>query len=134
MIAKRANFLELVANIQDRRALGFQFAQGLEQDFHLLRGQNRRWLVHDQQLRVLEQTADDLDPLPFARRQRADGACRIKRQAVGFRNVADLLGQIASGRRVLHPQCHVLGHVQRVEKREMLKHHRDPGFARGTGL
>ena len=38
--------------------------------------------VHDQQLRVLQQAADDLHPLPFARRQVAHHPRRVQRQAI----------------------------------------------------
>ena len=79
-----ADLLQLVADVQDRRAFGRQLAQGGEQDLHLLRGQHRGRLVHDQQLRVLQQAADDLDPLPLARRQIAHEPVGVERQAVGL--------------------------------------------------
>jgi hypothetical protein len=66
-----------------------ELAQRLEQDLDLLRGQHAGRLVHDQQLGVLQQAADDLDPLAFARRQIAHQPVGVERQAVGLRHLAD---------------------------------------------
>ena len=82
-VAKAADLFELVRDIKDRSALRAEFAQGFEQDFNLLRGQNRCRLVHDQQFGLLQQAADDLHPLTLPCRQIADGAVRRKRQAIG---------------------------------------------------
>ena len=65
-VTKAANFFELVRDIQNRRAFARQFAERLEQDINFLRGQDGGWLVHDQQFGILQQTADDLDPLAFS--------------------------------------------------------------------
>ena len=54
IVTKRANFLELVRDIQDRSAFSAKLAQSLEQDRDLLRGQHRCRLVHDQKLRILQ--------------------------------------------------------------------------------
>ena len=88
-MAKRADFFQLVRDIQDRGSLACQPVERLEQDFHLLRGQHRGWLVHDQQFGFLQQAADDLDPLAFADRQVADDRIRVKRQLICGRNIAD---------------------------------------------
>ena len=130
VIAKGANFFQLMRDIKDRYAGSGKLAQGFEQNFNLLRGQDGSGLVHDQKLGVLEQTADNLDPLTLARRQIAHGAERIKRQAVGFRDLTDAGCEIALVWRVFHAKCNVFGHVQGVEQREMLKHH---GHAQLTG-
>ena len=104
--------------------------QGAEQDFHLLRRQHRGRLVHDQKLGVLQQAADDLDPLAFTRRKVAHHARRVKRQAIFFANRADFGGKQLHRWRVFHAQGDVFGHVQRFEQAEMLKHH---GHATGAG-
>ena len=62
-ISQRADFFELMRYIEDRGAFGFQLAQGFEQDLDLLRCQNRCGLIHNQQLGILKQAADDLDAL-----------------------------------------------------------------------
>ena len=82
-VAQRPDLLELVADVEDRAALGRELAQRREQPLDLLRRQHRGRLVHDQQLRVLQQAADDLDPLPLADRERVHVARRVERQAVG---------------------------------------------------
>ena len=53
-----------------------------KQVLRLLRRQHGGRLVEDQQLRVLEQAAHDLDALALARRQGPDGAVRLQREAV----------------------------------------------------
>ena len=139
MIAKRADFLKLVRDIKDRHALGGQFAQRREQDIYFLRGQHAGRLVHDQKPGVLQQTADDLDALPLSGREIAHRAVRIKRQAIGLRDIPDTGGEVAQGGGVFHAKGNILGHAHRVKQREMLKHHRHPGgagrarFGRGIG-
>ena len=73
------DLLQLVADVEDRAALGGQAAQGLEQPLDLLRRQHRGRLVHDQQRGILQQAADDLDALARpprpARERRRSPAC-----------------------------------------------------------
>jgi hypothetical protein len=57
----------------------------------------------------------------------------VERQSVGAADIVDALGQVAGLGRILHPQRDVLGHAQRLEQREMLKHHRDARGPRGRG-
>lgn len=68
----------------------------------------------------------------FTRRQRADGARRIKRQAIGFGHLSDLPRQIVAGRWVLHAKRHVLGDIKCIKEREMLEHHCNTRGARRT--
>ena len=124
LVTQGADFLQLVRDIQDRRPLRRQLPQGAKQDLHLLRRQHRCRLVHDQQLRVLQQTANDLHPLPLARRQITDHAGRVQRQPVFLAHRPDTRRQFPHRWRVFHPQRHVLRHIQRLEQAEMLKHHR----------
>ena len=133
-VTQAADLFELVRDIEDRGALGAELAQGFEQDFNLLRGQNAGGLIHDQQFGVLQQAADDLDPLAFTGRKVADDAVGGQRQAVGLGHVANLLAEGAQLGRVLHPQGDVLGHAERVKQREMLEHHAHTGGACGAGL
>ena len=91
---------QLVADVEDRAALGGELAQRLEQPLDLLRRQHRGRLVHDQQLRVLQQAAHDLDALALADRERVDLARGVERQAVGVRDLDDPLRERAHvGRR-----------------------------------
>ena len=140
MVTQRADLFQLVTDIEDRRALGFQLSQRLEQDLHLLRGQNAGWFIHNQKLGILQKTANDFNALPLTRRQSANRACRVKRQAVSFRHFADLARQITGRWRVFHAERHVFGHIQCVKQRKMLEYHRNTrraGLAwlgRGKGL
>ena len=65
-VAQAADLFKLVGDIQDRGAFGAELAQGFEQDFNLLWCQNAGGFIHDQQLGVLQQTSNNLDPLAFA--------------------------------------------------------------------
>ncbi len=132
-VAQRADLLELVADVEDRRPLGAELAQGREQNLHLLRGQDAGRFVHDQQLRLLQEAPHDLDPLPLTGGEVADRPPGIERQPVLPADLADTRRKLAHRRRVLHPERHVLGHVQRLEQAEVLEHHGDagaPGFVR----
>jgi hypothetical protein len=60
------DLVELVADEQHADALGRQPAQGREQRFGRLRRQHRGRFVEDQQFRLRQQRAQDLDPLPLA--------------------------------------------------------------------
>ena len=83
-VAERLDLLQLVADVEDRAALPCQPPQGGEQLRHLLRRQHRGRLVHDQQLRILQQAADDLDALALADRKIVHAAVGIERQAIGL--------------------------------------------------
>ena len=93
-VAERANLLELVADVEDRAAFGGEPAQGREQRLRLLRRQHRGRLVHDQQLRLLQQAAHDLDALALADREIVHGAIGVERQAVFARRLDDALAQV----------------------------------------
>ena len=131
-ITERPDFLQLVRDIQDRCPLRRQLAQGLEQNLHLLRRQHAGRLIHDQQLGVLQKTANDLHPLTLPGRQIAHHAGRVQRQAVIFRHRLDPRRQRLHRRRVFHAKGNVLGDTQRLKETEMLKHHRDTRGPRHT--
>ena len=85
-VAERPDLVELVADVEDAAAFGREPAQRLEQLAHRLRRQHRRRLVHDQQPRVLQQAAHDLDALALADRH----ACaRAAADRPAGRSVAD---------------------------------------------
>jgi len=92
-IAQRSNLIELVADIEDAAALRRKLAQNLEQALDSLRCQHRGRLVEDQQLRVLQQASQDLDPLPLADRQVVQQPVRVDRQAIALGQVGDPPGK-----------------------------------------
>ena len=55
LVAERADLLELVRDVEDRGALAPQLPQRLEENLHLLRCENTRRLVHDQEARLLQE-------------------------------------------------------------------------------
>ena len=69
-VAERLYLVELVRDVEDRAAFRSHAAQHDEELLDLLRRQDRGRLVHDQQVRLEKQRADDLDALALADRQR----------------------------------------------------------------
>ncbi len=134
VFAERTDFLELVRDIEDRRSLGRQKAEGAKENLYFLRGQNAGRFVHDQEFRVLEQTANDLDPLTFTSREITDDAVGRQGEAVVFRYLADALGQLALFRRVLHTEGDVFRDGQGVEQGKVLENHGDTSGACGAGI
>jgi hypothetical protein len=128
-MAQRADLVELVADVEDAATFGRERAQRCEQREHRLRGEHRRRLVHDEQPRLLQQAAHDLDALPLPDRHRVHVPPRIERQAVALRDIADARGQRPRVG-VVDREPDVLADGQRVEQREMLEHHADAELAR----
>ena len=131
--AETAHLLQLVGDVEDRAALGREPVERREQMLGLLRREHGGRLVEDQQARVLEKAADDLDALPLAGRQGPDRPVGIERQTVG---AADLTELAADGREVPvagERDRDVLGHRQLVEEREVLEHHPEAEISRLDG-
>ena len=131
--AQGANFVQLVADVQNAAPLCGQLAQHHKQLLHRLRREHRGGLVQDEQLRVGEQGADDFHPLHFAHAQCVHGALGVNVQAVLRSGVGDALGDLGQAQRLVEPQPHVLSHTEGVKQAEVLKHHADtqaPRFLR----
>ena len=96
-VAKRHDLVQLVGDVEDRAAARRQFPQGLEQLLDFLRSQHRGRLVHDQEPRVEEERAHDLDALAFADAERRDDAARIELEVVGFEHPVELGQKFARG-------------------------------------
>ena len=122
---RRADLVELVADVEDAAAFLGELPQRLEELVNGLRRQHRRRLVHDQQARVLQQAADDLDALALAGGQRVDGTMRVERESVPGRDFANARGQVGAGATRVEGQRDVLADGQRLEQREVLEHHAD---------
>ena len=76
-------------DVERPHALGRELLQRHEEVVGLLRRQHRGRLVEDEQLRLLQQAADDLDALPLAGRERPDRPVGIERQAIARRDLGD---------------------------------------------
>ena len=131
-VAHALHLFEAMRDVEDRLALGAQPLQRLEQLVGFLRRQHRGRLVEDDQLRRLQQAADDLDALALADRQVADQRIGIERQAIAVGQRLGLGGDGGDRRLVVERQRDVFGRGQRVEQRKMLEHHADAELARGA--
>ena len=129
-VAKRPYFVELVGDVENARPLCRELAQHPEQLPYRERCQHRGGFVHDQELRLLEQVAHHLDPLPLAdgkgvhRPRGIDGDAVVARHLQG---TGPERREIAS-----FPQreCDVLRNAEGGEQREMLEDHADAQRAR----
>ena len=93
VVAQLLHLFQPVRDVQHRAAVAGQPAQGHEQLVRLLRRQHRGRLVHDQQPRLLQQAAHDLDALPFTDRQVGHQRGGLQRQAVFARHAGDALAE-----------------------------------------
>ncbi|MNU89435.1 hypothetical protein D3C71_792730 [compost metagenome] len=84
-VADALHLFQTVADIKHRTAFGLQLLQRLEQLVGLLRRQHRGRLVENDEARVLQQGADDLDPLALTNRKIGHMRIGIERQAIGPR-------------------------------------------------
>ena len=131
VVAQRADLVELVADVEDRAALGRQLAQRDEQLLHRLRRQHRGRLVEDQQLRVWSaararsRRAGARPPTACAPAARGRRRGRSRAATLAMRRVTS-----GSVKRLVQAEPDVLGRGQRVEQREVLEHHADAQRAR----
>ena len=123
--AQFANFMQLVADVQNAAALRGQFFQHHEQLFDRLRCQHRGGLVQDQQLRVGQQSADDLDPLHLAHTKGVNRPAGVNVQAIFGRFAADAARDIGQAEVFAQAKPDILGHGDGVKQAEMLEHHAD---------
>ena len=89
-LAEPLHLFETMGNIEDGTAFLGQALEDQEELIGFLRREHRGRLVHDQQLRLLQQAADDLDALTLADRQIADGCRGFQRQSIFPGNGGDL--------------------------------------------
>ncbi len=133
LVTQRAQLLELVTDVQHAAALAREALQRLEQAAHRLGREHRCRLIHDEQFRLLQQTAHDLDTLALAHRHRVHQTPRIERQPVALGHGVDARGERLQVEGSLDGERDVLRYRQGLEKGEVLKHHADaqaPRFGR----
>ena len=114
-LAQRANFVQLVTDVQDGATFAGESPQGFEQFADSLRREHRRRLVHDQQSWLLQQATHDLDPLSLTHGHRMYSTTRIERQTVVLRGVADARRKVSADGVRIERESDVLGNGQRVE-------------------
>ena len=128
-VAEPLHLFQLVADVEDRAALGLQPIEHDEELVGFLRRQHRGRLVEDQEFRILHQRAHDLDALAFADRQLPDLAPGIERKPVNTGYLLKARRHVLEGFLAVEPERDVLGDGQIVEQREMLEHHADAAAA-----
>ena len=133
-IAERDDLMQLVRDIEDRAAARGETLQRLEQLLDLLGRQHRGRLVHDEQARVQEKRAHDLDALAFADAQCRDDAAGIELEMVGVQNPVELGEELARGEARVEAERDVFQYRHRLEQREVLEHHADAEAARGARI
>ena len=129
-VAKPLHLVELVADVEDRAALGLQPVQHDEELIGFLRGQDRGRLIEDQEFRVLHQHAHDLDALPLADRELPDLAVGIERKPVNIGHFFEPRRHVLEQFLAVEPERDILGDGEIVEQREMLEHHADAAGTR----
>ena len=130
LVAQGANFVQLVADIQNTAPFGCQLPQHGKKAFHRLRRQHRGGFIQNQQARIGQQGADDFHALHLAHAQRVHQPLRVDGQVVGGRLFGHHLCHFRQGVARLQAQPHVLRHAQRLEYIEVLKHHGNAQRAR----
>ena len=122
---KRHDLVQLVRDVEDRAAARRELSQSLEQLLDFLRRQHRGRLVHDQQPRIEQERAHDLDALALADAERRDDAARIELEPIGLEHPIELGQKLARGEARIEAERDILEHRHRLEQREMLEHHAD---------
>ena len=133
-VAEIADLVELVGDVENARSLGRELAQHAKELADRERRQHRRGLVHDQELRLLEQVSHHLDPLLFTDGKGVHGARGIDGDAVAGGDLPGALRNCAEIARPRQGECDVLRHAEGGEEREVLEHHADaerPRVCRG---
>ena len=126
VVAELLHLLEPVRDVEHRAAFAGEAAQGYEELIRLLRGEDRGRFVHDQQARLLDQAANDLDALALAHREIRDQRGRRERQSVLRRHPRDAFAERHEVEPPGQGEGDVLGHGEGLEQREVLEHHADP--------
>ena len=124
------HLVQLVADEDDRLAVGLQAADDREELARLLRRQHRRRLVEDQDLGAAEERLQDLDPLLLADGDARDERRRVDREPELLRELAHpLLGAaLVEQHDVAHrldAEHDVLGDGHHRDQHEVLVHHAD---------
>ena len=123
---------------EDALAFLLEAAHDLHQFVDLLRGQDRRGLVKDQDLIVTVEHLEDLHALLHTDRDIADEGVRVDPQAVFFRKLHHPL----AGGGLLQETClagfdaqhDVVEHREALDQFEMLVHHADAQVVGGVGV
>ena len=139
-IGDRKNLVEAMADIDDADAALLEAAHDVEQTRHVAFRQRRGRLVHDEDARVMRQSAQNLDALTVADGQDADDL--IRREIVDFERVrAAVAASARIARQSMRPapasgrmaEKDVLGDAELGKQQQLLIDRRDARAARVVG-
>ena len=137
-VCHRHDLVELVGDEEDGFALFLEPAHDLHQLVDLLRRQNSRGLVEDQDLIVAVEHFQDLHALLHSNGNVADEGVRVHPQAVLLAQGHDLfagLGFLQKAHLVgLHAQDDIVQHAEALHQLEVLVHHADAKRVRVVGI
>jgi hypothetical protein len=135
-VGQKEDFLQSMRDINDPDPALAQQPHNPEQPLHVVLGQRRRRLVHNQDARVVRQRLGDLHPLPVTDRKRADQQVRIEVVDIEvgqqLQRPPSHLGPVDPAEPPLRRMPHedVLGDGQLREQQQFLIDGRDPGRLR----
>ena len=121
--AQLADFMQLVADVQNAAARAGHLSEHHKEFLHGLRHQHRRRLVKNQQLRLRQQGADDFNALHLPHAQRVHRTRRVNIEPVLGRFGTDALRHFGQTQSPVQTQPDVLGHGDGAKQAEVLKHH-----------
>ena len=133
MRAQRADFMQLMADVQNAATLGDKLAQDGKQLVNCLRRQHRGGLIQNQQTGFAEQGANDFHSLHFTNTERVHRPVRLQVKTIGRSFVLNAATDFGQRQRFIQTQPHVLRHAQGIKQTEMLEHHanaQSPGLLR----
>ena len=129
------DLVELMGDEQDALALGLEAAHDIHELVNLLRGQNCRRFVENQDLIVAVQHLQDLDTLLHTDGNVADQRVRVDLQAVLFAQSHDLFAGLVllqkAVLRILDAEDDVIEHREALDQFEVLMHH---AYAQRVGV
>ena len=129
------DLVQLVGDDDDRLAVGLHVADDAEQLLGLLRGQNCRRLVEDQDVRAAVQHLDDLQRLLLADAHLVDLLVEVKGELVLFADGAGLVVDLFQVELLAaaHRQGDILRRGEHVHELEVLVDHADAQVQRVAG-
>ena len=128
-VSDRHDLVELMGNEEDGLSLGRQILHDLEELFDLLRRQNGRRLVEDEDLIVAIEHLEDLGALLHADRDVLDQCIGVNVQAVALGELQHLLARVHLLQKAalvrLDAEDDIVENREALDELEMLVHHAD---------
>ena len=120
-------FFERVRDIDDRHPLGAQVAHEVEEMDDLLGGEAGRWLVENDDPRLVVDRARDLDHLSLGGAEQRDRRRRVDVEVERLQELLRLdVESSEAGQQLFRAQLDVLRRRHRRDKAGLLIHHADP--------